>query len=510
MRFKEWDKEANYGVGAEKFSARAECVVWWRCGKCGKPYRMSIAEKAEGGACPYCRGERRYEPESLMAKALEAAKPRLIEEWDEKLNKIRADEVLVSSEERYFWKCKVCGFVWTDSIRGRLEENRGCYMCGEVASHTSLPQLIIVHYLKQLFPDTVHRYRYNAKSEIDVYVPSIKLAIEYDGDYYHAKGESAKKDRKKDGDLVKLGMRVVRFRDLGCILFKDSRCEIITFNAQLDYVEFEKELQKFLDGLRQKYGIEKEVKVCIEEVDQLVAGELYAPTYEMSLAFALKERALKGKKGRKGEKVEDVGEVKWDYEANWPVVPEEVWAGSNRKYHWVCGKVPEHKWVAMAKSVVAGHGCMKCAKNHPMDTAEWIEKARKVHGDKYDYSKVVYVTATKPVTIICPVHGEFQQTPSGHLTGRGCQYCCGRAFHPADVITNTYPQAAEDWDAERNLKDFGVKLEEVGIHDTRKFWWKCVNGKPHSYLSNIDKKYKQHRGCGVCRKRQPNPDDSSN
>ena len=54
---------------------------------------------------------------------------------------------------------------------------------------------------------------------------------------------------------------------------------------------------------------------------------------------------------------------------------------------------------------------------------EFLEKARKIHGDKYDYSKVEYVDAHTKVCIICPIHGEFWQIPSSHLCGRGCPKC---------------------------------------------------------------------------------------
>ena len=58
-----------------------------------------------------------------------------------------------------------------------------------------------------------------------------------------------------------------------------------------------------------------------------------------------------------------------------------------------------------------------------LTTEKFIEKAKKVHGDKYDYSKVEYVNNHTKVCIICPEHGEFWQTPSSHLTGRGCKKC---------------------------------------------------------------------------------------
>lgn len=54
----------------------------------------------------------------------------------------------------------------------------------------------------------------------------------------------------------------------------------------------------------------------------------------------------------------------------------------------------------------------------------FIEKAMKKHGDRYDYSKVNYINNRTKVCIICPEHGEFQQTPDKHLRGQGCPKCC--------------------------------------------------------------------------------------
>ena len=54
---------------------------------------------------------------------------------------------------------------------------------------------------------------------------------------------------------------------------------------------------------------------------------------------------------------------------------------------------------------------------------QWIEKATKVHGGLYDYSKVVFKGVMKKVEIICPIHGSFFQTPNNHERGSGCPYC---------------------------------------------------------------------------------------
>lgn len=58
-----------------------------------------------------------------------------------------------------------------------------------------------------------------------------------------------------------------------------------------------------------------------------------------------------------------------------------------------------------------------------LTTEEFIERARKVHGDKYDYSGTDYINNRNKVCIFCPEHGEFWQAPSDHLKGQGCPKC---------------------------------------------------------------------------------------
>lgn len=73
-----------------------------------------------------------------------------------------------------------------------------------------------------------------------------------------------------------------------------------------------------------------------------------------------------------------------------------------------------------------GHGCPKCCKrNTPYTNEEFIEQANKVHNNKYDYSKIEYINERTPITIVCPIHGEFQQKPYAHLQGKGCFECKG-------------------------------------------------------------------------------------
>lgn len=72
-----------------------------------------------------------------------------------------------------------------------------------------------------------------------------------------------------------------------------------------------------------------------------------------------------------------------------------------------------------------GRGCTRCARNARIYLEDFIERAREVHGDKYDYSKVKFNNSEDNVTIICPKHGEFTQNIRVHLKGHGCWKCYG-------------------------------------------------------------------------------------
>ena len=67
-------------------------------------------------------------------------------------------------------------------------------------------------------------------------------------------------------------------------------------------------------------------------------------------------------------------------------------------------------------------GCPKCGGSKKQTLEEFISKAKQIHTDKYDYSKVEYINNSTKVTIICPEHGEFEQTPKQHLIS-GCWKC---------------------------------------------------------------------------------------
>lgn len=100
--------------------------------------------------------------------------------------------------------------------------------------------------------------------------------------------------------------------------------------------------------------------------------------------------------------------------------------GSTNKVSIICNI--HGAFLQTAKDHLKGAGCPACAKDKALVTKrstaeEFVSKAMKVHGDRYDYSEVVYTNSKHPVSIICSIHGMFTQTPNVHLKGCQCPMC---------------------------------------------------------------------------------------
>lgn len=157
----------------------------------------------------------------------------------------------------------------------------------------------------------------------------------------------------------------------------------------------------------------------------------------------------------------------------------------------VCIRCPEHgEFWQTPRDHLSGRGCPSCAKNHRITQEEWVEKARGKHGDKYDYSKVVYKRSHDFVTIICPKHGEFQQIAKEHLK-YGCKRC------------------ADELVGKRSSKDteYFIKKSTIthgGYYDYSKVNYKntdtpvCIICPEHGEFWQAPHFHIQGHGCVIC------------
>lgn len=108
----------------------------------------------------------------------------------------------------------------------------------------------------------------------------------------------------------------------------------------------------------------------------------------------------------------------------------------------------------------------------------FIESAIKIHGNRYDYSKVEYKNNATHVTIICPEHGEFEQTPNMHLRGRGCPCSHGETFIHNWLTSNKFEFVSQ---YELNLPESGKSIVRIDFWVTYKNEIYAIeyNGRQH-------------------------------
>jgi hypothetical protein len=158
---------------------------------------------------------------------------------------------------------------------------------------------------------------------------------------------------------------------------------------------------------------------------------------------------------------------------------------------------PHHgEYIQKPACHLSGRGCPECgrearAKSNTMTTKQFIEKSRKAHGDKYDYSQVFYVHNNIPVDIICPKHGLFKQTPIIHSTGHGCTQCgieSRMKFHTKD----TARFIKESIEVHGKKYDYSV-TEYTGCYNKLK-----INCPSHGVFLQQACSHLLGRGCPLC------------
>ncbi len=142
---------------------------------------------------------------------------------------------------------------------------------------------------------------------------------------------------------------------------------------------------------------------------------------------------------------------------------------------------------------IGGHGCQKCVSGKLQSLEEFIKKSKIKHGNKYDYSKVIYTSISDKIIIICPIHGDFIQTAGKHMV-HGCDDCGGsRTLTNKEFIERSVKVHGEKYDYslveyksyEHKVKiicsKHGVFYQRAGAHLIGKGCVSCKN-------NNVSKK----------------------
>ncbi len=146
-----------------------------------------------GRGCPVCNRK-------IVEKGktdLESCFPFLAKEWLSVKNGKQPNEVFAHSHSKVWWKCSICNNEWEATVDSRTRGN-GCPACSK-RLQTSFPEQAIFYYVKQSYPDAINRFTeiFDRTMELDVFIPSEKIAIEYDGSHWHNTEKSIKREYEK-------------------------------------------------------------------------------------------------------------------------------------------------------------------------------------------------------------------------------------------------------------------------------------------------------------------------
>ena len=161
------------------FLLNSNSKVWW-LGDCGHEWEAVIANRASGTGCPVCAGQKPSSP----AQTLEILEPNIAAQWHPTKNAILLTNLMVASGKKVWWQCSK-GHEWEAYVYARTGKNKtGCPKC---SNHTSKPELLISDFINSSIKTTlITHVRTVIPGELDIYIPEKKIAIEFNGLYWHS------------------------------------------------------------------------------------------------------------------------------------------------------------------------------------------------------------------------------------------------------------------------------------------------------------------------------------
>lgn len=479
---KEWHPTKNGKIKPDQILSSNSKKYWWKCDK-GHEYQAVLNNRVSNGkrknGCPYCAGRKVLKGFNDIA----TVRPEIVEEWDvEKNGGVLPSQVLAGTHSKYWWRCPV-GHEYQASPENRTKARKtNCPICAK-QSQTSFPEQAIFFYIKKIFPDAKNRYMYEGK-EVDIFIPSMKVGIEYDGRFFHTE-ETQERDNSKDRFFKEFGIRLIRVKEYVGNIGEEKK-DLIWIN----------ERKKQDSNI--KYAL-KRIFELLELKDYQIDLDINRDRIEIMTQYYVSIQ--------KNSFVQYHPELidEWDDEKNDKLKMEMFSVGSGVKVWWKCDK--GHSYSMSFDSRNKGGGCPICAgqkllegfndlkTRYPEIAKEWCYKKN----DNLMPQQFMPGSNIK-VWWTCKNNHTYKATiASRTIAQSGCPYCSGRkAISGINDLCTKYPWIKERWDFEKNIQ-INPKLQLPYTH--KKIWWKCTKG--HSFyleVSKITSYYDKHKifRCPVC------------
>ena len=445
----EWDYSKNE-KDATDYVCGSKDRVWWKCKK-GHEWQATIKDRVHGTGCPYCAGRKVLIGFNDMATT---APDKAVYWHPDKNLPLTPQLITQNSNTKYWWKCPDCGYEWKTTASSM---GSSCPKCTS-ESRASFGEKAVAFYLSQI-TDVIENYKTPdlGRGELDIYLPHVSMAVEYDGRFWHKNKTS---DEIKNEKCKKIGIELIRIREKGCPEIKGCICYNVEHNNN-------DSLSAAINEIVKKVCSKLSIEVCISA----------DVVHDTSLILA--KKYLSRKKGSLAmnypELTKELHPTK-----NGTLNPETIPSHSNKKIWWLgkCG----HEWCATIASRVRGNGCPYCINRYvlvgnndllttnPEVAAEW-------HPTKNSDLKPTDITKGyhKKVWWLgkCGHECEAEVYSITCHNSRGCPYCSSNKDLPGyNDLKSKYPDVADEW---HPAKNGSLKPNEILPKSNKKYWWlgKC-------------------------------------
>lgn len=423
--------------------------VWW-LGECGHEWDADVGHMTKGGGCPFCVGKRAL----VGYNDLATLNPTAAKEWHPTKNgTLTPYDVTLHSNKKVWWLCEK-GHEWYAPI-DRRTKSFGCPICSS-EHKTSFPEQAILFYLSKVLV-AQSRYRVDRYNEIDVYLPEIKIGVEYDGVFYHTSDQAKKKEKRKEEELEKLGITLIRVKErekqiAPVIEGKKIYCKPAPTDENLTST-----IEMLITMLGELSGISKNIDVDVKRDRTEILCQYIALTKENSILAKNPELA-----------------AEWHPTKNGTLLPEHFAASANRKAWWLCRN--GHEWEAAINSRNQGVGCPYCAGKIAVtgynDLATLFPDIAKTwHPTKNGSVTPQMITPKSNKTFwwIGECGHEWDAKANDRFDSKGCPICLGkRVLVGFNDLATTMPNLAAEW---HPTKNGDLLPTQVSSGSDKRAWW---------------------------------------
>ena len=257
----------------------------------------------------------------------------MAKEWHPTKNgDLKPSNVLAGSARKIWWLCPK-GHEYQASLLHR-GHGTNCPICNS-GRQTSFAEQALFFYIKQVFPDAENRAKgvIGRRMELDIFIPSINTAIEYDGIFWHKK-ERIEKEKYKYQECRRLGIKLYRIKE-----------------ANFTEKEITADEMWHVDNLEDKDNLSFLIRQILDKLDprsniftRQHAGRFYSPV-DIDVKrdeFSIRHYMMELKKDSLADVYPKLAK-EWDYDKNVNLTPQMFKPGSSQKVWWKCSKCG-HQW----------------------------------------------------------------------------------------------------------------------------------------------------------------------